>query len=165
MRFFQTLALAGLTLFTTNAFAGSPDEQVRGILDQVKDQIPAAYEVDGDGDFKLTVMLEGGRSQIVYINSGTEEWEGIVIREVWGPSFPSKGKGFSAKDAMMLLLDSQDKKLGAWQAYPQAKGVYAVFNVKIGAEMDSASLASVVRYVARAADAMEVTMTKGKDAY
>ena len=148
-----------------SVLAGAPDEQVRATLDQVKDQIPCQYEVDSDGDFKLTVLLDGGRTQIVYINSATEEWEGIGIREIWGPAFPSKGKGFSAKDAMMLLRDSQNKKLGAWQAYPQAKGVYAVFNVKIGAEVDAASLASVVRYVARAADAMEAEMTKGKDAY
>lgn len=151
-----SVAAICLALAIPLAQAASADPRVKAALDQIKDTIPLAnYEVDQDGDYKLLVVVGNNRTQVVFVNSATETWEGIEIREIWSPAFPSKGKKFKAKDANLLLQDSQNKKLGAWQAYPQRDGWFAIFNVKIGAETDPASLASLIRYVAIAADNME----------
>lgn len=156
MRSLLSFAVLSLTLLTPLAWAAAPDARVKTALDQVQETIPLLkYEVDGDGDYKLVVVTGSSRTQIVFINSATETWEGIEIREIWSPAFPTKSKKFPVKTANMLLQDSQNKKLGAWQAYPQNKGWFAVFNVKVGADTDAASLASLVRYVAIAADNME----------
>jgi hypothetical protein len=161
-RLVSVLSVLALALIAIPAVAGSAnyDNRVKSNLDEAG----LKYEIDQDNDFKLLMSVGDGRTQIVYVNSATETWDNIEIREVWGPAFPSKGSMFPKKVANMLLADSQNKKLGAWQAYPQSKGYYAVFNVKIGAESDAGSLKSIINYVAAAADQMEWNVTR-RDEY
>lgn len=170
MRFLASLfSVLALVVALPVMAANAPDARVANLMEQVKTLANVVkWEVDKDQDFQLLVNLDG-RTQVVYINSATEKWpddgspEFIEIREVWGPAFPSKGAYFPKKTANMLLQNSQNKKLGAWQAYPADNKWFAVFNVKIGAESDASSLASIVKYVALAADNMEYMMTGGRD--
>ena len=159
------LSIAALVISLPVLAAGAPDQRVSNLMDQLQTAAGLVqWTVDPDGDFKMEVGLSYGRTQIVYINSATEKWpddspDFIEIREVWAPAFPSKGSSFPKKTANMLLQDSQHKKLGAWQAYPLADNKwFAVFNVKIGADSDASSLASIVKYVALAADQMELSV-------
>jgi len=154
-----SMAVLALSLLALPSIAAdAADSRVKDALENGG----LKYEIDSDNDYKLLMQLESNRTQIVYVNSATETYDAMEIREVWGPSFPSKGKQFHAKIANMLLLDSQQKKLGAWQGYSQNKSVFAVFNVKISADSDAESLKSAIWYVAKAADTMELMMT-GKD--
>lgn len=153
--------MACMLLVSAPAVAsGGMDQRVKAALDSVG----LKYEVDADNDFKLLMEVSTGRTQIVYVNSHTDMWENIEVREVWGPAFPSDGKLFKKKIANLLLMDSQTRKMGAWQAYPQSSGFYAVFNVKMGADSDGGSMRSIIQYVAETADQMEQLVT-GKDDY
>jgi len=59
--------------------AQHPQYAEQGVLDR----LGFRYEVDNDGDFKVQVLLPGGRSQVGFINSGTQLFCGIEIREIW----------------------------------------------------------------------------------
>jgi hypothetical protein len=48
--------------------AGEPDQRVEKALKK----LGLKYTVDKDGDFKLIFTTQGDRTQVVFINSGTE---------------------------------------------------------------------------------------------
>lgn len=117
---------------TTTATRRPADPRVGEALDSLG--IP--YEVDSDGDYKLTLNVPNGngRTQLVYINSNTERLGTMEIREVWAPAVRSNGP-FSETVSNQLLKISYDKELGAWQTMLFQNGqVYvAVFAAKIAA--------------------------------
>jgi hypothetical protein len=61
--------------------AGEPDQRVEKALKK----LGLKYTVDKDGDFKLIFTTEGDRTQVVFINSGTETLRKMEIREIWSP--------------------------------------------------------------------------------
>ena len=143
----------------TSATAG--DSRVRALLDELGYQ----YEVDTDGDFRAVFEFEGEkRSQVVYINSKTSDFDGIEIREVWSPAIESKGP-FTPKIANRLLEASFDAPLGGWQCLKQSNGRYvAVFAIKLGADADAQTLKKAMNAVLSHADEMEKEFSK-KDAF
>ena len=48
------------------------------------------YTIDDDGDFRLLFGQEDDRSQLVWINSNTEEYGNMELREVWGIGYRLK---------------------------------------------------------------------------
>uniref|UniRef100_A0A7C4CC45 YbjN domain-containing protein n=1 Tax=candidate division WOR-3 bacterium TaxID=2052148 RepID=A0A7C4CC45_UNCW3 len=124
------------------------------------------FTVDDDGDFKLIRTLDNGRTQLVYINSGTETFKNLEIREVWAPAHKTTGQ-FPAKVANDLLLDSFRKKIGAWQTiFKESDNSYlAVFAAKIDADADAPSLNACITAVAQSADEMEEKLTGDKDEF
>ncbi|MEO0085319.1 MAG: hypothetical protein ABIK37_01670 [candidate division WOR-3 bacterium] len=142
--------------------AKTGDPRVRKALNEAG----LEFTVDDDGDFKLIRTLDDGRTQLVYINSGTETFKNLEIREVWAPAHKTVGQ-FPAKVANDLLLDSFRKKIGAWQTmHKESDDSYlAVFAAKIDADADAASLSACVKAVAESADEMEEKLTGDKDEY
>ena len=131
------------------------DARVRRLLDE----IGWKYDVDGDGDFKMTFRFEDDRTQLVYINSNTERLDDMEIREVWSPGFRTD-KPINAQVAQELLLENRVKKLGAWRLIPAAEDKYiAVFAAHIDAATDAATLKSVVRVLSVTADEREKVVT------
>ena len=64
----RTVALATLSLaFAASAAAAEPDKKVGKLLDKSK----VRYEVDADGDYKVTYELENGRTQLAFVRSTT----------------------------------------------------------------------------------------------
>lgn len=139
--------------------APRPDPRIKRALDQAK----LKYEVDEDGDYKLTFELENKRSQLVLINSQTETFGELEIREIWALGYMSENP-FSAAVANRLLDNNEITKLGAWQT-KKLNGKYtAVFTAKVSAVMSPEHLEMVLAAVYQNADEIEKELT-GKDDY
>ena len=80
------------------------------------------------------------------------------IREVWAPAHSSDGP-FSKEVANELLLDSYQKKLGAWQTARDDDTYVAVFAAKVSAEIDRDSLKTIIETISSSADEMEEKIT------
>lgn len=136
------------------------DPAVRQLLDKLKYK----YEVDEEGDYRLTFGLDDsddGRSQLVYVRSPVETFGSHKIREVWSPGYVSASDEFPAKVANRLLEATQASKLGAWAK----QGRYAVFVVKLPADANANQLDDAVEAALRSADEMEQELTPGKDEF
>lgn len=177
------LILACLFLFALSAFAQTggaakkqpPDARVKAALDA----IGYKYEVDEDNDYKLVPLPteqtgakpDGTliwRTQIVYINSNTEKYGTLEIREVLSPAFLSNGP-LPSDVANRLLRENNSVKLGAWRLVvintgPNAGKYLAMFAAQIAADSDAESLRLTIKSVILIADRMEKELT-GKDDY
>jgi len=163
----RIFAVAMLLLFSAspavNAAKPSPpakegDPAVRQLLDK----LGYKYEVDEEGDYKLTFGMDeakDGRSQLVFVRSAVETYGAHKVREIWSPGYSSETDEFPAKVANRLLEATQDSKMGAWAK----QGRYAVFVVKLPADADSGQLDDAVDAALRSADEMEQELTPGKD--
>jgi hypothetical protein len=137
--------------------APAPDPVVRAQLDKLEYK----YDVDEDGDFKLTFSAEGDRTQLVFVRSRVESFGSHRVREIWSPAYLAEQDQFPADIANKLLDASQDSKMGAWVK----QGRYAVFVVKLPADAGSEQLDDAIQAAVRSADEMEASLTPGKDAY
>jgi hypothetical protein len=160
------LSVAVLLALTPSGFAQlgttkTGDSRIRAALDELE----LEYTVDKDGDFKLTFSFDDDRTQLLYINSGTETFKQLEIREVWSPAHKSSS-AFSATLANKLLVDSQKRKIGAWSTMKYDDGSHlAIFVAKIDANADAQSLHAVIKAVVTTADAMEEDLTGTRDEY
>lgn len=160
MRAFTTAILL-LASSAVNA-TGSPPAGPQGdaAVRQLLDTLEYRYEVDEEGDYRLTFGVDGeGRSQLVFVRSPVETFGSHRVREVWSPAYLSAGDEFPAQVANRLLEATQDTKLGAWAK----QGRYAVFVVKLAADATATELGDAVEAAVRSADAMEAELTPGKD--
>jgi len=137
--------------------ASPGDPAVRQLLDQLE----YTYDVDEEGDYRLTFALdeEDGRSQLAFVRSPVETYGSHRIREVWSPAYLSTTDEFPAKVATRLLEATQESKLGAWSK----QGRYAVFVVKLAADASADELDDAVEVAVRSADGMEQELSPGKD--
>lgn len=113
------------------------------------------YDVDSDGDYKMTFSLDGGRSQLVYVISQVESFGEHRVREIWSPAYRAPGDSFPAIIANRLLEDSQASKMGGWVK----QGDMALFVVKIPADASQGELDDAIDYAIRVADEMELELT------
>ncbi len=118
------------------------------------------YSVDNDGDFKLVFDVGEGRSQVLFINSRTEEMGGQEIVEIWSPAYkgtPNQQGNFG----LDLLLASSNKKIGAWQALQADNQVIFVFIAKVPlSALTPSFLRAACAGVAATADEVENQLTQ-----
>lgn len=155
---FALLLVPGAALAADKAeSAARPDPQIRKQLDK----LGYNYELDEDGDFKLTFSLDDDRTQLGFVISRTETYGKHRVREIWSPAYRAKDDTLPGKIANRLLEDSQNNKLGAWVK----QGNYAVFVVKISADASVKELDDALTYALQVADRMEAELTPGKDEF
>ena len=138
------------------------DARVKALLDQ----IGYKYELTATGDFKLIpIKTEDGRSQLVYVNSNTQQYSSLEIREVMSPAYLSTGP-LSAAVANRLLRENGEVKFGAWRVEIHNNGqkYLALFAVQIAANSDAETLRLAIKSVLLVADRMEKELT-GTDDY
>ncbi len=138
------------------------DPRVKALLDQ----IGYKYELTTSGDFKLIpIKTEDGRSQLVYVNSNTQQYSTLEIREVMSPAYLSTGP-LSAAVANRLLRENSEVKFGAWRVELHNNGqkYLALFAVQISASTDAETLRLAIKSVLLVADRMEKELT-GTDDY
>lgn len=127
-----------------------PDPRVQAILEAEG----IKYEVDREGDYRILCGFENDRSQFVLINSNTETFAGVEVREVWSPALKGSGQ-LSAAVANDLLARNARYKVGAWQIVQNNDRVLASFKVVLSADADRSELVPVIRMVAIQADEVE----------
>lgn len=129
------------------------DPRIRKALDQ----LGYKYTVDPDDDYKLTLEVgDAGRTQLLFINSETNSFGNIEVREIWSYCYYSEEEP-SRSLCMKLLRDNNSKKFGAWEvAYSANSQKYAAaFNVKVAPDIDNAALKTAIQMAIEAADEME----------
>ena len=153
-KFLPVLALA-LCLAAPAALAGEPDAAVKAQLDSMD----VKYEIDDDGDFKITFDMGKGRSQLVWIRSQTESYGDLKVREIWSPGYKHGGKEIPAKIANRLLEHSHGLILGGWTKQKE----FAMLTVKISVSATPKQLRDAAEAAADGADEIEQELTPGKD--
>ena len=120
----------------------------------VLDKLDYDYKVDDDGDYRVELKTTGGRTQVVYIISQTEEYGILEIREIYSYAFKTGGR-LSADLANSLLKDNQIKKLGAWRLIGSGDTQVAAYAVQIAADADPDSFSAALDIVKNVADQRE----------
>lgn len=156
--------LCGLTLLLTPlAYAQvggkvlQSDERIQALLEE-KD---IKYSVDSDGDFKVEFEMNGGRSQLAFILSKTNEYGNFEIREIQAYGYKAENGIFPPNVLKRLLEDSFTKKLGGWAIVDD----YALFITRIAASSDAESLWNALIFTLEAADEMEKEFTGDRDEF
>ncbi|MEN9978733.1 MAG: hypothetical protein ABIK38_00105 [candidate division WOR-3 bacterium] len=164
MKYNKVIMIAGILLaigMGSLLTAGDPDLRVKAILDDAGYK----YEIDSDNDFKMVFDTDENRTQLVFVNSGTETYGDFEIREVWSPVYKFKGN-LPAGHANKLLEQSYMKKIGSFDVWVRSDGSKVVrFCAKIAADADASTLTDVIRAVYTTADLMEKELTGKKDEY
>jgi len=170
------LFIAPLAAAQTHSENSAPtaDPRVKTALDR----IGYKYELNKDNDYKLTPIQteQNGtsadgkpiwRTQLVYVNSNTERYGSLEIREILAPAFLSTGP-LSATVANRLLRENNTVKLGSWRLVPINSGPNAgnylvMFAAQINADSDAESLRLTIKSVVLIADRMEKELTNADD--
>lgn len=160
---FTLLTLFG-SLGTAFAQLGDEDSKYDLRIKAILDQVGFDYEITDAGDFKIIVALEDERTQAVYVKSRTEFYDEMEVREIWSVGYASDGD-IPANVANMLLQNSFDQKIGAWQVIRDDETSLAIFAVKMSANANSASVRSAIIAAVRSADAIELELTGDTDAF
>lgn len=145
--------LAGLAF----AQGATSDRRVQKLLDNRK----LAYEVDQQGDFRVTYSLPEGRSQMAIVRSAVASYGELSVREVVSAGYRSPNITLSAEVANRLLELNARSKLGAWTR----QGSMALLVSRVPADADARELADAIEFTATAADAVERELAAGKDDY
>lgn len=118
------------------------------------------FEVDGDGDYKVTYSYQQeNRSQLVFVSGRTEQVNGISIREVFSPAGRVAADGIDGTKALALLADSRSKKLGSWEI----AGDVLYFVIKLPDSIDAAALEAAMDIASETADNKEIELSGDRD--
>jgi len=132
------------------------DARVRGALEEAG----LKFRVSESGNYIVLFTVGENRSQVVYVQSTTEQWGSMEIRQVYSFAYGSKTRLSQAKLEKLLKANGKLKS-GAWELSDGAE-LSAIFCVKVAADCDGESLGTVVRGVAEITDEVEESFT-GKD--
>jgi hypothetical protein len=154
--------MAGIACLTVtlNAQIGAKKEHDARV-ERLLEAIDLKYEIDSDGDFQLGNRFDNGRTQRLFVNSNTERYQNMEIREVWSVAYISED-AVSSTIMRNLLKDNGTKKLGSWKLITNNGKEVAVFYAQIAADADRTAFLSALQIVSQAADEMEKQLT-GKD--
>ncbi len=118
------------------------------------------YEVDGDGDYKVTYSYEKEkRTQLVFVSGSIEQINGLNVREVFSPAARVSADGIDGAKALELLADSRQKKIGAWEI----AGDVLYFVIKLPDSADASVLETAMDIAAETADNAEIGFSGEKD--
>lgn len=132
-----------------------PDPLVAKMLDAKK----TPYKIDEDGDYRILVNVEDGRSQVVWVRSIVHETDFQKIREIWTYGLRSEERRIPVHIANQLLSHSFSLKLGAWVR----DGGDAIFVIKLDANADADTLDEAIDLAAYTGDEMEQKLGSGDD--
>ncbi|MCR6687108.1 hypothetical protein [Pseudoxanthomonas sp.] len=119
------------------------------------------YEVDEDGDYKVTYNYKSeGRTQLVFVSGRTERVGGFIVREVFAPAGRLEQDGIGGDKALELLRESRQNKLGSWEV----AGDVLYYVIKLPDSVDATTLESAMDIVAETADDMEIELSGPRDA-
>jgi hypothetical protein len=124
-----------------------------------------SYKVTENGDYHLTVKRDDGRTQLVVVNSKTQTFKDMELREIWSPikKITSKSElGFA--NGLLLLERNETLKLGAWQISGENSPYLINLSITASASVASHDLKKIIEFIAEEADTREKELTQ-KDNY
>ena len=131
----------------------SPDPRVSAALDEL--DIPYNYD-PATGRFEVLCQLKNDRSQAVFIDSKTNDFMGIKLREISSPALESD-KPFDSRTTNLLLRDNAELIHGDWCIHmnDDSSKHFAVFSLAALASAEPEPLWGMIQCVAEVADEME----------
>lgn len=154
-RLLSLSVLAGLAAATAVP-AAAEDASVAKRLDSAG----LKYEVDDDGDYKLTFNYsKEGRTQLVFVSGTTQTVSGLTVREVFSPAGRVEKDGIGGEAALELLANSGQLKMGSWEI----RGDVLYFVIKVLDSATSSELSSLLDIAAETADDKEIELSGDRD--
>ena len=154
-RLLSLSVLAGLAAATAVP-AAAEDASVAKRLDSAG----LKYEVDDDGDYKLTFNYsKEGRTQLVFVSGTTQTVSGLTVREVFAPAGRVGKDGIGGEAALELLANSGQLKMGSWEI----RGDVLYFVIKGLDSATSSELSSLLDIAAETADDKEIELSGDRD--
>ena len=154
-RFLLLSVLAGVAAATAVP-AAAEDASVARRLDSAG----LKYEVDDDGDYKLTFNYsKEGRTQLVFVSGTTQEVSGLTIREVFAPAGRVEKDGIGGEAALELLANSGQLKMGSWEI----RGDVLYFVIKVLDNATAKELSGMLDIAAETADDKEIELSGDRD--
>ncbi len=123
------------------------------------DSLGYKYTVNDKGDFKLICRLGDDRTQVVFINSSTQNFQDIEIREIFSPAALLKASDFSVPFLKKLLEENYNKKIGAWQMISGNESSLITYTVKADANCPALELNKIIWLVAQTAEELEIEIS------
>lgn len=125
------------------------------------EQIGMKFEVDKDGDYKVTISFnKEKRTQMVFVSGATESVGGMTIRKIFSPAGTVATDGIDGAKAIELMRDSRSNKIGSWEI--EGANLYLV--VKLPDALTAAQLQAVMMVAGSLADDMEIKLSGDRDA-
>ena len=125
------------------------------------DQVGMKYEIDKDGDYKVTIdFAKERRTQMVFVSGATEALSGMTIRKIFSPAGTVATDGINGAKALELMRDSRSNKIGSWEI--EGANLYLV--VKLPDTLTAAQLQAVMMVAGSLADDMEIKLSGVRDA-
>lgn len=159
----RTMLILGAAILAgsmTMAAQAAPEDADVGIKKQL-DRSKVRYEIDEDGDFKVTYETSDGRTQLAFVRSTTFDYGTLKVREVISAGYRSDSDLFPQDVANRMLEHNNEAKLGAWTK----QGRMAVFTSKIPADASDKELVDAIEITVTLADELEKEFTGDKDEF
>ena len=144
-----------ITAQTKSTVTKNGDSRVVKALTQAKTK----YELDKNGNYKVTFGTQGNRSQSAYISSATDNVYDFELRGVF--SFAAFSKTPYSQEITNLLLEQNMVSPSAWAVIKMPDSSFAIVNIMyIPANSDGKKLDSALQNVISLSDEMEERLTK-----
>ena len=125
------------------------------------DALGQKYDIDSDGDFKMTFRFsEDKRTQIVFVSGHVEGAKPMMVRQVFSPVAKVKDDNIAGR-ALDLLRDNFGLKIGAFEV----KGDYLIYNIKLNDDATGDQLEKAISLVAAVADEKEKEISGARDTF
>lgn len=154
----KVLTLASVVVCSISVARAQIGEEESKPCDQrVKAALNSAgvkYQVDSDGDFRVSWSTEEGRSHIAIVNSRITRLDNMEMREVWAHGY--RGTSLTKDQLEKILMKNATYKTGSWSMIKRKDGsVVVIFTVVVSAKASGESLKTITRSVAMEGDRME----------
>jgi hypothetical protein len=135
----------------------SEDSSIKRRLDSVGQK----YEIDKDGDFKITLSFtEDKRSQIVFVQGAPYDVGGVQVRNIFAP-VAKVAEDNVADKAVDLLKANNGYKIGAYEI----EGSILMLSLKIPEAATGEQLQKAIRLAATVADNKEIELSGTRDTF
>ena len=156
-----------ISQITLTACAGAallyslPTQAEDSSLKRRLDGIGQKYEIDKDGDFKITLSFtEDKRSQIVFVEGSPYDVGGVQVRNIFAPVAKVDEDGVAGK-AVDLLKANNGYKIGAYEI----QGNFLMLSLKIPEAATGEQLQKAIRLAAGVADNKEIEFSGKRDTF
>ena len=162
MDLLNTIGRVTLSAFTTAALlVPLPTQAEDSSIKRRLDSVGQKYEIDKDGDFKITLSFtEDKRTQIVFVEGTPYDVGGVQVRNIFAPVAKVAEDGISGK-ALDLLKTNNTLKLGAYEI----EGTYLMLSMKIPEAASGEQLQKALRLAASVADNKEIEFSGTRDTF
>lgn len=150
------LGPCAIALFVAPLPAQSVGNSVKSRLDSLAQK----YDIDADGDFKITFAFPGNRTQLVLVSGKVYDVAGVPMRNVFSAVAKVDEDGIAGR-AVDLLKANNGYRIGAYEI----EGKLLLLSLKIPDAVTGAQLVAAMKLAASVADDKEKELSGARDTF